>query len=248
MPETAEQIYDRCHDRLVMPDVADWDTFPFAGVLDVRPLQAPLEAEPPRRGAGGVDCRGCTRPDSDYLWTDADGASRRRGADRHAGGPLRRATRALRRAGRPARRPGGEHGPDARAGRARRARHRRDRPRPRLPLGRRVGAPPLVADRPPGPSAAGASAASASCGTRCCRRRRRTSGATTCSGSWRPCGGLGDLRDRDRRGGRPRRAGGGLDVTPIWSPARTSAIDIGVTSAISPTARGAVPGRITHTS
>ena len=60
MPETAEQIYDRCHDRLVMPDVADWDTFPFGGEIDVRPLQAPLEAEPPRRGAGGVDCRGCT--------------------------------------------------------------------------------------------------------------------------------------------------------------------------------------------
>jgi diadenosine tetraphosphate (Ap4A) HIT family hydrolase len=72
MPETAEQIYDRCHDRLVLPDVAEWETFPFAGVLDVRPLAAPLEAEPPRRGAGGVDCRGCGRPDSDYLWTDAE--------------------------------------------------------------------------------------------------------------------------------------------------------------------------------
>ena len=46
MPETAEQIYDRCHDRLIMPDVAEWDTFPFAGVLGVRPLEAPLEAEP----------------------------------------------------------------------------------------------------------------------------------------------------------------------------------------------------------
>ncbi len=70
MPETAEEIYDRCHDRLVMPDVADWETFPFSGEIDVRPLEAPLEAEPPRHGAGGVDCRGCTRPDSDYLWTD----------------------------------------------------------------------------------------------------------------------------------------------------------------------------------
>jgi diadenosine tetraphosphate (Ap4A) HIT family hydrolase len=70
MPETAEQIYDRCHDRLVLPDVAEWDTFPFEGVLGVRPLRAPLAEEPPRNGAGGVDCRGCSRPDSEYLWTD----------------------------------------------------------------------------------------------------------------------------------------------------------------------------------
>jgi hypothetical protein len=53
MPETAEQIYDRCHDRLVLPDVDEWETFPFAGELGVRPLKAPLEAEPPRHGAGG---------------------------------------------------------------------------------------------------------------------------------------------------------------------------------------------------
>jgi len=72
MPETAEELFARCRDRLVVPDVAGWDTWPFTGELGVRALEPPLAEEAPRHGAGGRDCAGCTRPDGDYVWTDAD--------------------------------------------------------------------------------------------------------------------------------------------------------------------------------
>jgi diadenosine tetraphosphate (Ap4A) HIT family hydrolase len=39
--------------------------------LEIAPLDQPQIPEPPRRGAGGVDCLSCTQDDSSYLWTDA---------------------------------------------------------------------------------------------------------------------------------------------------------------------------------
>lgn len=52
-----------------MPPVEEWDTFPFDGEMRPRTLRPP-EDEPKRHGEGGVDCRRCAAPDSDYVWTD----------------------------------------------------------------------------------------------------------------------------------------------------------------------------------
>jgi diadenosine tetraphosphate (Ap4A) HIT family hydrolase len=69
MPETPEELYARVKDSLRMPPVQEWDTFPFDGDIRPRALRPPTEEEVPRTGAGGVDCKSCTAPDSDYLWT-----------------------------------------------------------------------------------------------------------------------------------------------------------------------------------
>lgn len=69
MPETADELYRRSVDALRTPPVADWDSWPFDG--DVRPRALlPPDPEPVIAGAGGVDCAGCIKPDSDYIWTD----------------------------------------------------------------------------------------------------------------------------------------------------------------------------------
>jgi diadenosine tetraphosphate (Ap4A) HIT family hydrolase len=76
MPESAEQIYARAlavadrDERLAMPPVEEWDTFPFDGDIRVRPLVAPLAAEPPRRGAGGAACWRCEAGVEDAVWHD----------------------------------------------------------------------------------------------------------------------------------------------------------------------------------
>lgn len=44
--------------------------FPFAGDIEVKPLDALVIPEPARGGAGGVDCRSCARPDEDFVWTN----------------------------------------------------------------------------------------------------------------------------------------------------------------------------------
>jgi diadenosine tetraphosphate (Ap4A) HIT family hydrolase len=70
MPETPEQLHARASHALRTPPVQEWDTWPFQG--EVRPKSlAPLTPEPTINGEGGVDCRACTRPDSEYLWTNA---------------------------------------------------------------------------------------------------------------------------------------------------------------------------------
>lgn len=72
MPETPEELYARAAGALRMPPVHEWETFPFDGDLRPRTLLPPLADERPRTGAGGVDCRQCQAPDSDYLWTNRD--------------------------------------------------------------------------------------------------------------------------------------------------------------------------------
>jgi hypothetical protein len=71
MPENAQQLHARAVDALRTPAVETWDTWPFEGAIRPRALEAP-GPERVREGEGGVDCRACTKPDSDYLWTDAD--------------------------------------------------------------------------------------------------------------------------------------------------------------------------------
>jgi diadenosine tetraphosphate (Ap4A) HIT family hydrolase len=72
--ESAEEIFRRAEQaagadgRLPMPHVDEWETFPFDGDIRVRPLVPPVAEEPPRYGAGGVDCGRCKRGDADALW------------------------------------------------------------------------------------------------------------------------------------------------------------------------------------
>lgn len=70
MPETPEQFWERVHDRLAVPAVDEWESWPFDGELRVRALARPT-AEPPRTGEGGVDCPLCRRGDDDAVWSDA---------------------------------------------------------------------------------------------------------------------------------------------------------------------------------
>ena len=49
-----------------------WETWPFTGEAVPRPLEPPVDHDPPRAGEGGVDCRRCGLPDEAYLWTDAN--------------------------------------------------------------------------------------------------------------------------------------------------------------------------------
>src|SRR5215471_5093386 len=69
MPETPEELYTRAANQLPMPQVNEWDTFPFDGEMRPRELRPPMDVEAPRSGMGGVDCRACAASDSRYMWT-----------------------------------------------------------------------------------------------------------------------------------------------------------------------------------
>jgi hypothetical protein len=43
VPETPEQLYERVAERLSMPPVEEWDTFPFDGEMRPRALRPPAE-------------------------------------------------------------------------------------------------------------------------------------------------------------------------------------------------------------
>ena len=70
MPETPEQFWERVRDDLHVPPVDEWESWPFAGELSVRPLERPVEREKPRHGEGGVDCHACEATDDAYVWTN----------------------------------------------------------------------------------------------------------------------------------------------------------------------------------
>lgn len=60
-------------ERLPLPadSVAAWETFPFEGDFQVRPLQAPVLPEPARSGEDGPEeCRTCLKPVTESLWAD----------------------------------------------------------------------------------------------------------------------------------------------------------------------------------
>jgi diadenosine tetraphosphate (Ap4A) HIT family hydrolase len=69
VPETPQQLHERCVDALQMPPLDEWESWPFEGDVRPKPLD-PLSEEPVIHGQGGVDCNACTKPDSDYLWTN----------------------------------------------------------------------------------------------------------------------------------------------------------------------------------
>jgi diadenosine tetraphosphate (Ap4A) HIT family hydrolase len=70
VPETPEQLYERAKDSLRMPVVEEWETWPFQGPVTPRVLLPPIAEEPPRQGAGGVDCWVCGAADEEFLWTN----------------------------------------------------------------------------------------------------------------------------------------------------------------------------------
>ena len=70
MAETAEELYERARGALRMPQLQEWETFPFEGDLRPRALLAPLDAEPPRSGEGGASCWRCEKGDADAIWSD----------------------------------------------------------------------------------------------------------------------------------------------------------------------------------
>jgi diadenosine tetraphosphate (Ap4A) HIT family hydrolase len=44
--------------------------FPFAGDIQVKPLDERVIPEPERSGGQPGECHACSRPDDDYVWTD----------------------------------------------------------------------------------------------------------------------------------------------------------------------------------
>src|ERR1700751_6112723 len=70
MPETPEELWERVHDDLRVPPVEEWESWPFAGDLRVRPLERPVEREKERRGEDGIDCHACAATDDGYVWTN----------------------------------------------------------------------------------------------------------------------------------------------------------------------------------
>jgi len=50
--------------------LASYQTFPFDLPVQVRPLDAPVDEEPPRHGLTSDDCFACAAADDDYVWTD----------------------------------------------------------------------------------------------------------------------------------------------------------------------------------
>jgi diadenosine tetraphosphate (Ap4A) HIT family hydrolase len=79
MPQTPQQWYARISaaieaDGYRTTDLTQWSSWPWTGDLTVKALDPPADAEPPRSGAGGVDCQQCVSSrdaDSGYLiWRD----------------------------------------------------------------------------------------------------------------------------------------------------------------------------------
>ena len=70
MPETPEELWERVHEDRHVPPVDEWESWPFAGELSVRPLERPVQSEKPRHGEGGVGCDRCAASDDAYVWTN----------------------------------------------------------------------------------------------------------------------------------------------------------------------------------
>lgn len=76
MAETTDDFYRRAlqaadgEGRLPLPNVVDWDTFPFEGDLKVRPLEPPAEVDRPRHGVDRADCWRCQRGVGGTIWSD----------------------------------------------------------------------------------------------------------------------------------------------------------------------------------
>ena len=77
MPETPEELYARASaatgtdGRLPVPSMEGWESFPFEGAFQVRPLRPPEASEPPRQGEDEGECRRCLRGLEGTIWHDA---------------------------------------------------------------------------------------------------------------------------------------------------------------------------------
>jgi len=57
--------------RLPLPPQVTWPIFPFeADGLRVRPVEDPVEPEPPRHGETAGECSTCKATDDTFVWTD----------------------------------------------------------------------------------------------------------------------------------------------------------------------------------
>ena len=56
--------------RLPLPDVTEWDIFPFEGDLLVKRLEDPVLPEPARTGEGGRPCESCGSGLDGAIWAD----------------------------------------------------------------------------------------------------------------------------------------------------------------------------------
>lgn len=72
MDEARLQEQQEENGRLPLPEYIGWASFPFEGDLRVKAIADIELPEPARHGAGGVDCGTCGRPDSSYVWANAD--------------------------------------------------------------------------------------------------------------------------------------------------------------------------------
>lgn len=73
-------------DNPPMPPLDEWPTFPFEGDLRLKPLDEPVETEPPRHGENPTECLACNAPDSNYIWVNE--RWRVRSSDRPTGLPI----------------------------------------------------------------------------------------------------------------------------------------------------------------
>jgi diadenosine tetraphosphate (Ap4A) HIT family hydrolase len=71
VPETPEELYRRVQrDGLRRPAVEEWETFPFAGHITVRDLEAPVAGEKPRVGEAQEECWRCREGEGHAIWSD----------------------------------------------------------------------------------------------------------------------------------------------------------------------------------
>src|SRR6185437_9839207 len=69
MTEAPEAFWERARTGSRVPPVEEWDSWPFAGELQVRELDPPSQ-DRPRHGAGGGDCSACQGGDKGAVWSD----------------------------------------------------------------------------------------------------------------------------------------------------------------------------------
>lgn len=69
-----------------LPDFVNWPSFPFEGEFRVKKLQAPVAAEPPRKGEDANECVACNAADDAYIWVSE--RWRVRAMDRPTGLPM----------------------------------------------------------------------------------------------------------------------------------------------------------------
>lgn len=69
-----------------LPDFTTWPSFPFEGDIRVKPIESPVEVEPPRTGEDPNDCSACSASDDAYIYVNE--RWRVRAMDRPTGLPM----------------------------------------------------------------------------------------------------------------------------------------------------------------